>query len=86
MFDTYHLHVHVLLKARHFTLPIVLVKFPIVLLKYCTDFTLKLSGMIVKQQHDKQTTKVLMDPQPLGPKEIDGLLVPPGKASTLSTD
>ena len=25
-------------------------------------------------------------PRPLGPKEIDGLLVPPGKASTLLTD
>ena len=27
-----------------------------------------------------------MDPRPLGPKEIDGLLVPPGKASTLLID
>ena len=27
-----------------------------------------------------------MDPRPLGPKEIDGLLVPPGKASSLMTD
>ena len=26
-----------------------------------------------------------MDPKPLGPKEIDGLLVPPGKAYTLLT-
>ena len=27
-----------------------------------------------------------MGPCPLGPKEIDGLLVPPGKAYTLLTD
>ena len=27
-----------------------------------------------------------MDPGPLGPKEIDGLLVPPSKAYTLLTD
>ena len=27
-----------------------------------------------------------MCPRPLGPKEIDGLLVPPGKAYTLLTD
>ena len=27
-----------------------------------------------------------MGPCPLGPKEIDGLLVPPGKAHTLLTD
>ena len=25
-------------------------------------------------------------PRPLGPKEIDGLLVPPGKASTLLSE
>ena len=28
----------------------------------------------------------MMGPRPLGPKEIDGLLVPPGKAYTLLTD
>ena len=27
-----------------------------------------------------------MGPRPLGPKEIDGLLVPPGKASLLLAD
>ena len=27
-----------------------------------------------------------MGPRPLGPKIIDGLLVPPGKASKLQTD
>ena len=27
-----------------------------------------------------------MGPRPLGPKEIDGLLVPPGKACSLLTD
>ena len=27
-----------------------------------------------------------MGPRPLGTKEIDGLFVPPGKASTLLTD
>ena len=27
-----------------------------------------------------------MDPRPLGPKDIDGLLLPPGKAYTLLTD
>ena len=27
-----------------------------------------------------------MGPRPLEPKEIDGLLVPPGKASSLLTD
>ena len=27
-----------------------------------------------------------MGPRPLGPKEIDGLLVPPGKAYTLPAD
>ena len=32
------------------------------------------------------TTQVNLGPRPLGPKAIDGLLVPPGKASTLPTD
>ena len=27
-----------------------------------------------------------VSPRPLGPKEIDGLLVPPGKACSLLTD
>ena len=31
-------------------------------------------------------TLMSMGPRPLGPKEIDGLLVPPGKASMLLTD
>ena len=50
----------------------------------CTDCSLKLSGMVGKEQCDEQTTKVLMDPRPLGPKEIDGLLVPP--ATDCSSD
>ena len=38
---------------------------------------------------DKQVrliTNYFEGPRPLGPKEIDGLLVPPGKAYTLLTD
>ena len=31
-------------------------------------------------------TKKARGPRPLGPKEIDGLVVPPGKASMLLTD
>ena len=34
----------------------------------------------------KILNKEMIGPRPLGPKEIDGLLVPRGKAHTLLTD